>query len=51
MIFSIKDKIMVTLQGSGHIAQMARLLVLLMENRVVDVRPDFLESKRTAVNR
>jgi hypothetical protein len=88
MIFSIKDKIMVTLQGSEHIAQMTRgacavsqlvqteatglfvvfsqgkphfaiyqatviaklRLVSLMEDRVVDVRPNFLEREGTAIN-
>ena len=51
MIFSIKDKTMVTLQGSEHIAQMTRFaLVLLMEERVVDVWPDFLESEGAAIN-
>jgi hypothetical protein len=42
---------MVTLQESEHIAQMTRFaLVLLMEERVVDIRPDFLESEGTAID-
>ena len=42
---------MVTLQWAAHIAQMTRVSsVFLMENRVVDVRPDFLESEGAAIN-
>ena len=42
---------MVTPERAAYIAQMTRLAsVFLMEDRVIDIRPDFLERKGAAVN-
>ncbi len=42
---------MVALEWAAHIAQMTRVSsVFLMENRVVNIRPYFLESKGAAIN-